>query len=62
MQIQSNNDIITTYTNKQTNKKNKKKANKKNKKGNRNILHNKQTCICVVLIQDNETSLGKKKQ
>ena len=45
----SNNNIITTQANKQTNK----------KVNNRNTLCNKQTCICIILINGNEKSLIK---
>ena len=48
----SNNNIITTQTNKQTNKKTKKQAKKSR-------LWNKQTCICIVLIQWKEKKLMK---
>ena len=41
--------MITSQTSKQTSK----------KTNNRNRLCNKQTCICMVLIQDNEKSLMK---
>ena len=49
--------IITRYhTSKQTNKQTNKQ---KSKKTHRNRLCNKQTCVCIVLIQGNKNSLMK---
>ena len=50
--------MIITQTNKQTNKQQKTKT-ATTKKNNRNRIWNKQTCICIVLIQSNEKSLMK---
>ena len=52
--------IITRYhTNKQTNKQTGRQTNKKAKKNHRNRLCNKQTSVCIVLIQGNKNCLMK---